>query len=126
MGKPGRRDLLKSLLLAGVVSQLPAAPAAANDHTVEKEFTLSTGGLDLKFDTRTGAWTELIDQKSDATVLKSSPDYSTCTLTIDGKESPFPSLLRPPGDEWTLGRNDRCRISPTSRTPSWTRASPRC
>ncbi len=64
MGKPGRRDLLKSLLLVGVVSQLSAAPAAANDHTVEKEFTLSTGGLDLKFDTRTGAWTELIDQKS--------------------------------------------------------------
>ena len=58
MGKPGRRDLLKGLLLAGAASQLPAAPAAANDHSVEKEFTLSTGGLDLKFDTRTGAWTE--------------------------------------------------------------------
>ena len=35
--------------------------------------------------------------------MKSVADYSTFTLTVDGKESPFPSLLRPPGDTGLSG-----------------------
>jgi hypothetical protein len=103
MQKTGRRDLLKGLLVAGAVSQLPAMAAATKDRIVEKDFTLSVPGLDLKFDTGTGAWTELIDTQTGAVVMKASPDYSTFTLTVDGKESPFPSLLRPPGDSGLTG-----------------------
>jgi len=103
MQKTRRRDLLKGLFVAGAASQIPAITAAAKDRNVEKDFTLSVPGLDLKFDTGTGAWTELVDTKTGTTVMKSSPDYSTFTLTVDGKESPFPSLLRPPGDNGLTG-----------------------
>lgn len=103
MRKTGRRDLLKGLLLAGTASQLPAIAAASQDGNGDKTFTISLAGLDLKFDGHTGAWTELLDHKSGAAVMKAAPDYSTFTLTVDGKESPFPSLLRPPGDRGLTG-----------------------
>jgi len=103
MRKTGRRDLLKGMLLAGSVSQLPAMVTAAKDRNVEKDLIFSISGLELKIDTRTGAWTELVDQKTGATLMKASPDYSTFTLTVDGKESPFPNLLRPPGDDGLSG-----------------------
>jgi hypothetical protein len=103
MKKTGRRDLLKGLLLAGSVSQLSALATTAKDHNVEKELVFSVSGLDLKIDTRTGAWTELVDQKTGAVLMKSAPDYLTFTLIVDGKESPFPPLLRPPGDDGLSG-----------------------
>jgi hypothetical protein len=103
MKKTGRRDLLKGLLLAGSVSQLPAMATTAKDRNVEKELVFSVSGLDLKIDTRTGAWTELVDQKSGAVLMKSAPEYSPFTLIVDGKESPFPPLLRPPGEEELSG-----------------------
>jgi hypothetical protein len=103
MRKTGRRDLLKGLLLAGSASHLPAMAIARRESDAEKDLIFSVAGLELKIDTRTGAWTELLDQKTGAPLMKSSPDYSTFTLTVDGKESPFPSLLRPPGDDGLSG-----------------------
>jgi hypothetical protein len=75
----------------------------AEDRVVEKDLTFSLPGLALTFDARTGAWTELVDQKTGEVLMKASPEYSTFALTIDGKESPFPSLLRPPGDDGLSG-----------------------
>ncbi len=89
----GRRDLLKGLLLAGSASQIPAMAATARGRNIEKDIVFSVSGLELKIGTSTGAWSELVDQKTDAPLMKSSPDYSTFALTVDGKESPFPNLL---------------------------------
>jgi hypothetical protein len=103
MRKTGRRDLLKGLLVAGTASQLPALATEAEDRVVEKDLTFSLPGFKLTFDARTGAWTELVDQKTGDVLMKASPDNYTFALTIDGKESPFPSLLRPPGDDGLSG-----------------------
>lgn len=103
MQKSGRRDLLKGLLLAGTAAQVTAIAAATDERDVEREFTRSVGELELKFDGHTGAWVELVDTKTGVPVIKSSPDYSTFALTVDGKESSFPNLLRPPGDAEVTG-----------------------
>lgn len=103
MQKTGRRNLLKGLLWAGSVAQLPALATTAKGRNIEKKLIISVSGLELRIDTSTGAWTELIDRKTGAPVMKSSPDYSTFILTVDGMESPFPVLLRPPGDDGLSG-----------------------
>jgi hypothetical protein len=103
MRKTGRRTLLKGLLLAGSASLAPSVVATAKGTGTGTDLAISVADLALKFDARTGAWTELIDRQSGALLMKSSPDYSPFTLTVNGKESPFPSLLRPPGDEGLSG-----------------------
>jgi glycosidase len=102
MHRIGRRGLLKGLLLAGVTWQLPPV-AAARGNASETELKFSVSGLELSFDKDTGAWTELADQKTGAVFMKFSPESSDFVLTVGGKESVFPPLLRPPGEEELSG-----------------------
>jgi hypothetical protein len=65
--------------------------------------SLSSSGIELVIDGRTGAWTRLIDKHSGASLLWAPSNCNFFSLKEGGSESAFPIRLRPPGDTGLLG-----------------------
>lgn len=63
----------------------------------------SASALQIVIDGSTGAWKRLVDIGTGCTLLESSSGSGFASLTIGGKESPFPIMLRPPGDAGLSG-----------------------